>query len=282
MLKSGDIIAKLVVAIIINQTICQTCGAVWNVESGGSQQITWLKNFPGSRRGLRDWCGGGAGAPGWIHSGGEEIAKNRLTHFYGSCWKSLFDSNQVDGLDPSKAYLEGAMDRGIFRCFACIPLAKKHRFSYQESLLQLRRPGDTDPHSWQQLWRASMLCGILSGGQETLYLKILRWNIFWQFLIYAVDSSNQGVWGLRLSFGHFSFWKCDILMQGLISPLSFPELIRITKPGGFILWNIATGYEHYGRDYAKYEDDLLNLCRRSSHEWWNVLCIHQPYFYTEH
>ena len=86
MLKSGDIIAKLVVAIIINQTICQTCGAVWNVESGGSQQITWLKNFPGSRRGLRDWCGGGAGAPGWVHSGGEEIAKNRLTHFL---WKLL-------------------------------------------------------------------------------------------------------------------------------------------------------------------------------------------------
>ena len=53
----------------------------------------------------------------------------------------------VDGLDPSKAYLEGAMDRGIFRCFAFIPLAKKHRFSYQESLLQLRRPGDTDPNS---------------------------------------------------------------------------------------------------------------------------------------
>ena len=71
MLKSGDIIAKLVVAIIINQT----CGAVWNVKSGGSQQIILSKNVPGSRRGLRDWCGGGAGAPGWVHSGGEEIAK---------------------------------------------------------------------------------------------------------------------------------------------------------------------------------------------------------------
>ena len=213
---------------------------------------------------------------------GRKSQKTGSLTFYGSCWKSLFDSNQVDGLDPSKAYLEGAMDRGIFRCFACIPLAEKHRFSYQESLLQLRRPGDTDPHSWQQLWRASMLCGILSGGQETLYLKILRWNIFGLFFIDAVDSSNQGVWGLRLSFGNFSFYKCDVLMQGLISPLSFPELIRITKPGGFILWNIATGYEHYGKDYAKYEDDLLNLCRRSSHEWWNVLCIHQPYFFTVH
>ena len=96
----------------------------------------------------------------------------------------------MDGLDPSKAYLEGAMDRGIFRCFAFIPLAEKHRFSYQESLLQLRRPGDTDPHSWQQLWRAPMLCGIFPGGQETFYLKILRWNIFWQLPIYAVDSSK--------------------------------------------------------------------------------------------
>ena len=51
-------------------------------------------------------------------------------------------------------------------------------------------------------------------------------------------------------------------MQGLISPLSFPELIRITKPGGFIMWNIATGYEHYGKDYAKYEYDLLNVCKK--------------------
>ena len=42
--------------------------------------------------------------------------------------------------------------------------------------------------------------------------------------------------------------------QGLISPLSFPELIRITKPGGFILWNIATGYQHYGKDYERFDN----------------------------
>ena len=78
-------------------------------------------------------------------------------------------------------------------------------------------------------------------------------------------------------------------MQGLISPLSFPELIRITKPGGFIMWNIATGYEHYGKDYAKYEYDLLNVCKKnlitkkySITVLRIVLHIHQPYFYTEH
>ena len=78
-------------------------------------------------------------------------------------------------------------------------------------------------------------------------------------------------------------------MQGLISPLSFPELIRITKPGGFIMWNIATGYEHYGRDYAKYEHDLLNVCKKNliTKNYGItvlriVLHIHQPYFYTEH
>ena len=150
------------------------------------------------------WWGSRCARLGTLRWGGNR-KKQAHSLFYGSCWESLFDSNQVDGLDPSKAYLEGAMDRGIFRCFACIPLAKKHRFSYQESLLQLRRPGDTDPHSWQQLWRASMLCGILSGGQETFYLKILRWNVFWQFIIYAENSCNQGVWGLRLSLviSHF-------------------------------------------------------------------------------
>ena len=29
------------------------------------------------------------------------------------------------------------------------------------------------------------------------------------------------------------------------------------------MWNIATGYEHYGKDYAKYEYDLLNVCKKN-------------------
>ena len=55
------------------------------------------------------------------------------------------------------------------------------------------------------------------------------------------------------------------------------------------MWNIATGYEHYGRDYAKYEDDLLNVCKKNllTKNYGItvlriVLHIHQPYFYTEH
>ncbi|XP_059087662.1 uncharacterized protein LOC131884043 isoform X3 [Tigriopus californicus] len=53
---------------------------------------------------------------------------------------------------------------------------------------------------------------------------------------------------------------CAGFFQSLISPKAFPELIRITKKDGVLLWNIAEGYEHYGRDYAVYDkivDDLL-------------------------
>ena len=41
--------------------------------------------------------------------------------------------------------------------------------------------------------------------------------------------------------------------KGLISPRAFSELIRITKPGGIITWNIAMGYESYC-DYENYDD----------------------------
>jgi len=101
---------------------------------------------------------------------------------------------QVDGLDPSKAYLEGAMDRGIFRRVYC-------------NFVDPVTPTPIPDNSYDAL-----LC-------------------------------------------------CAGFFQGLISPLSFPELIRITKPGGFIMWNIATGYEHYGKDYAKYDDIIMDLVR---------------------
>ena len=55
--------------------------------------------------------------------------------------------------------------------------------------------------------------------------------------------------------------------QGLISPRAFKELIRITRPGGVIAWNIATGYEAYGRDYERYEEIVMGLVRDKAWEF---------------
>eukprot|EP00095_Tigriopus_kingsejongensis_P012765 maker-scaffold725_size106157-snap-gene-0.12 protein:Tk12765 transcript:maker-scaffold725_size106157-snap-gene-0.12-mRNA-1 annotation:"hypothetical protein DAPPUDRAFT_302022" len=62
---------------------------------------------------------------------------------------------------------------------------------------------------------------------------------------------------------------CAGFFQGLISPRAFPELIRITKRGGIMLWNIAEGYEHYGKDYAKYDEIVDTLVSQSR---WNFYC----------
>ena len=49
--------------------------------------------------------------------------------------------------------------------------------------------------------------------------------------------------------------------QGLISIDTLHELVRMTKKGGLILWSIAEGYEHYGRDYARFEQTVDKLVK---------------------
>ena len=67
--------------------------------------------------------------------------------------------------------------------------------------------------------------------------------------------------------------------QGLISPLSFPELIRITKPGGFILWNIATGYQHYGKDYERFDNHNSKISTQFKYrDFVQITKKHQPPF----
>ena len=53
----------------------------------------------------------------------------------------------------------------------------------------------------------------------------------------------------------------------MISPRAFKELIRITRPGGVIAWNIATGYECYGPDYERYEEIVMGLVRDKAWEF---------------
>ena len=52
---------------------------------------------------------------------------------------------------------------------------------------------------------------------------------------------------------------CAGFFQGLMSPKVFPELLRITKKGGVLLWNIAQGYEHISKDFEHYDQIIDDL-----------------------
>ena len=52
---------------------------------------------------------------------------------------------------------------------------------------------------------------------------------------------------------------CAGFFQGLISPLALPEVARICKSGGLIIWNIAEGYEDYGKDFAQHDQVVDSL-----------------------
>ena len=65
---------------------------------------------------------------------------------------------------------------------------------------------------------------------------------------------------------------CAGFFQGLMSPRVFPELIRITKKGGVLIWNIAEGYEDYPGDF-QYYDQIIDELRSSKH--WEYLSPRQ-------
>ena len=52
---------------------------------------------------------------------------------------------------------------------------------------------------------------------------------------------------------------CAGFFQGLISPTAFSELLRITRPGGILMWNICTRYEELGGDFERYDDIVGRL-----------------------
>ena len=56
---------------------------------------------------------------------------------------------------------------------------------------------------------------------------------------------------------NFAIWQpC---FQGLISPTAFSELLRITRPGGIVMWNICARYEEIGGDFERYDDIVGGL-----------------------
>ena len=51
-----------------------------------------------------------------------------------------------------------------------------------------------------------------------------------------------------------------------MSPKVFPEFLRITKRhGGIIMWNIATGFEHFGPDFEFYQQIIDEM--RATRQW---------------
>ena len=57
---------------------------------------------------------------------------------------------------------------------------------------------------------------------------------------------------------------CAGFFEGLMSPRVFPELLRITKKGGILIWNIAEGYQNYPGDFEHYDQiiDELRGCKQ--------------------
>ena len=49
------------------------------------------------------------------------------------------------------------------------------------------------------------------------------------------------------------------------APRVFPELIRITKPNGILMWNIAEGYEEINKDLSKFDQIIDEL--RATKKW---------------
>ena len=49
------------------------------------------------------------------------------------------------------------------------------------------------------------------------------------------------------------------MFPGSIVPQAFTELLRIVKPGGYLIWNIADGYEDFNEFFASYNLILNDL-----------------------
>ena len=49
------------------------------------------------------------------------------------------------------------------------------------------------------------------------------------------------------------------MFPGSIVPQSFQELIRIVKPGGYLIWNIADSYEGFNDFFKDYDSIVTDL-----------------------
>ena len=49
------------------------------------------------------------------------------------------------------------------------------------------------------------------------------------------------------------------MFPGSIVPQAFTELLRVVKNGGYLIWNIADGYEGFNDFFKDYESIITNL-----------------------
>jgi len=122
--------------------------------------------------------------------------------------------SQIDGLDPSQAYLDAGVARGLFRR------------AYKEFIDPDQKTSIPD-ESYDAL-----LC-------------------------------------------------CAGFFQGLISPKALPELVRLARPGGIIAWNIAAGYEHFDKDYARFDELVMDLVRQRRWEFAAPVVSHEQMCFTD-
>lgn len=96
------------------------------------------------------------------------------------------------------------------------------------------------------------------------YLEVAKGkNLYKNYLHLAVEADKC------LPIGDESYdvmLCCAGFFQGLMSPKVLPELLRITKrQGGILMWNIAEGYEHFGKDFLIYDQIIDEL--RAQKQW---------------
>ena len=66
-----------------------------------------------------------------------------------------------------------------------------------------------------------------------------------------------------------------------MSPFVLPELLRITKPGGILIWNIVEGYEHIGKDFEKYDFIVDDLIARKKWEHFRPIQTFEQLVFTD-
>ena len=95
------------------------------------------------------------------------------------------------------------------------------------------------------------------------YLEVAKErNLYKQYFPMSVDPDKN----LPIANDTYDVMVCCAgFFEGLMSPKVFPELIRITKPGGILIWNIAEGYEEINKAFKKYDQIIDEL--RASKKW---------------
>lgn len=90
--------------------------------------------------------------------------------------------------------------------------------------------------------------GLLNAAME----KLLYQNTFCAY----VTPDQQ----TTIAAGSYDVLLCSAgMFPGSIVPQAFTELLRITKPGGIIAWNIADGYEGFNEFFTSYDEIYQQL-----------------------